>query len=532
MDAPARRPTRRYPTITAGLVAVAVTLTACAGGDDGADTSPDKPQVLVAGSQMSSFPSLDTGAITLAGYEGQRLIGNLIYEGLTKRDVSDPDAPAGVAPALAESWEVSDDGLTYTFDLREGVTFHDGTPWDADAAIFNLDRYMDPDDPNYVESIVTYYSVLEYVETAEKVDDMTIALHLSEPFAYVLSDLYNVYFASPASLEEGGPDAQAVSPVGTGPFVFDSIEGTDTLTMTRNAEWWGEGPLLDTFVVKLLPDPAARVAALRAGEVNWVEALPPDDIASLESAGFKVASKKFDWVWPWRLLADREPFDDVRVRQAMNYAIDREAIADQLLSGTAFPAYQTLAEASPWFDETDSIYSYDPERARELLAEAGHPDGFAITVGYISSGSGSMQPKIMNEALQAQLAEVGIDVTLEPVEFSVMMGKYGDGMVGWQAYNASQSLEQPSSWATSFLCGASRTGYCNEEVDALLAQALVTVDDAARGQLLTDAMSITTEEAIWMFVVNDSAPRAMAADVMGYEQPMSWWVEFNGVYIE
>lgn len=522
---------RRSLATLAAATALVLGVSACSAGTP-EGTPETTEQVLIAGSQMSSFPSLDTGAITLAGYEGQRLIGNLIYEGLTKRDVSDPDAPAGVAPALAESWEVADDGLTYTFSLREGVTFHDGTPWDADAAIFNFTRYMDESDPNYVASIVTYYSVLEYVESVEKVDDMTIALHLSEPFAYVLADLYNVYFASPTSLEEGGPDLQATNPVGTGPFTFDNISGTDTLTMVANEDWWGEGPELDTFVVKLLPDAAARVAALRAGEVNWIEAVPPDDIPALESAGFQIASKKFDWVWPWRLMVDREPFDDVLVRQAMNYAIDREAIANQLLGGYAYPAYQVLAEASPWFDAEDSIYGYDPARAEELLTEAGYPDGFEITVGYISSGSGSMQPKVMNEALQAQLAEVGITVNLEPVEFSVMMGKYQEDMPGWQAYNSAQSLEQPSSWATSFRCDVSRTHYCNEQVDSLLDEALVTVDDTTRGQLLTDAMSIVTDEAIWMFVVNDSAPRAMAADVAGYEQPMSWWVEFNSVSIE
>lgn len=522
----ARRPRLAARIGLASAAALALVLSACTSAP-----APDAEQELVAGSQMAAFPSLDTGAITLAGYEGQRLIGNLIYEGLTKRDVSDPDAPAGVAPALAESWEVTEDGLEYTFFLREGVAFHDGTPWNADAAIFNFNRYMDENDPNYVESIVTYYALLAFIDSVEKVDEMTIAIHLNQPFAYLLSDLYNVYFASPASLEESGPEGQASNPVGTGPFVFDSLTGTDTLSMVRNEDWWGDGPQLDRFTVRLLPDPAARVAALRAGEVNWIEAVPPDDIASLESAGFQVASKKFDWIWPWRLLVDREPFDDVRVRQAMNYAIDREAIADELLHGTAYPAYQVLAEASPWYDPADSIYSYDPERAVELLTEAGYPDGFEITVGYISSGSGSMQPRVMNEALQAQLAEIGITVNLEPVEFSVMLGKYGDGMAGWEAYNSAQSLEQPSSWATSFRCGTARTYYCNPEVDELLDQALVTVDEAERGQMLTDAMSIATEEAIWMFVVNDSAPRAMAAEVQGYEQPMSWWVEFNDVSI-
>jgi peptide/nickel transport system substrate-binding protein len=516
-------------SIVAAIAAVALSLSACAAGEE---TATEVDQTFVVGSQMSSFPSLDTGAITLAGYEGQRLIGNLIYEGLTKRDVSDPDAPAGVGAALAESWEAAEDGLSYTFTLRDGVTFHDGTAWDADAAIYNLDRYMNEDDPNYVASIVTYYTVLTYVESVEKVDDMTIKFNLEEPFAYFLADLYNVYFASPASLDADGPEGQASNPVGTGPFVFDTVDGNESISFTKNDEWCGEGPLLDRFVVELIPDAAARVAALRAGRVDWIEAVNPDDIAGLESAGFQVATKKFDWEWSWQLMMDQAPFDNILVRQAMNFAIDREAIAEQLLGGTAVPAYQVLAEASLFYDDADNIYEYDPEKATDLLAEAGYADGLEINVGYISSGSGSMQPKIMNEALQSQLAEVGITVNLEPVEFAAMYSKLAEGNTGWQAYNASRSLEQPSSWGSSFSCEESRSSYCSPEVDALLAEALVTVDDDARAGLITDAMSQVTEDAAWMFVVNDSAPRAMAPGVAGYEQPMSWWVEFNDVYME
>ena len=523
----------RRALLGAGIaVTAALVLSACATSSASVPTG-DAEQELVIGSQMASFPSLDTGAITTAGYEGQRLIGNLVYEGLTKRDVSDPNAPAGVAPALAKSWEVSEDGLEYTFSLQDGVLFHDGTEWDADALIYNITRYMDENDPNYDPVLITYYAVLNFVDHVEKVDDMTVAFVLKEPFAFFLADLYNVYFASPTSLEEDGPSGQAAHPVGTGPFVFDELKQNQSISFVRNEDYWGDVPKLDRLTVELIPDPSARTAALRSGRVDWIEAAQPDDLASLESAGFVATGNAFDWEWSWQLMTGDEPVDDIRVRQAMNYAIDRESIAEDLLHGTAVPAYQMFAGASLYYSGDDDLYSYDPEKAKSLLAEAGYADGVSLKVGYITAGSGSMQAKAMNEALQAQLAAVGIDVTLEPVDFSGMYAKLGEGDTGWHAANQAFSLEQPSSWKGFwFGCDGNFFGYCNEEAEALYDEALVTVNDEDRAALLTEVGHLVTEDAAWLFVANDTAPRAMSASVKGFEQPKSWWIDFTGVYME
>ena len=519
---------RRILAAAAAAAIAALTLAGCAGG--GTPAAAD--QELVIGSQMASFPSLDTGAITTAGYEGQRLIGNLVYEGLTKRDVSDPNAAAGVAPSLAESWDVSEDGLTYTFHLQEGVTFHDGEAWDADALLYNIDRYMNEDNANYDPVLITYYAVLNFVESVEKVDDLTVDFTLNQPFAFFLADLYNVYFASPASLEEAGSAGQAKNPVGTGSFIFDSLEENQSISYVRNDDYWGTLPKLDRITVELIPDAAARTSALRAGRVDWIEAAQPDDFASLEAAGFVTTGNAFDWEWSWQLFTDVAPFDDIRVRQAMNYAIDRESIAEDLLHGTASPAFQMFAEASLYYDEADNIYSYDPEKAKALLAEAGYADGIDITVGYITAGSGSMQAKAMNEALQGQLAEVGVRVELDPVDFAGMYAALGEGNTGWNAANQAFSLEQPSSWSWSLLSDTNYFGYSNPEFDALHAEALITTDDAARAALLTEAGSIQTADAGWMYVANDTAPRAMSASVTGFEQPKSWWIDFTNVSME
>ncbi|MDQ1129912.1 ABC transporter substrate-binding protein [Microbacterium sp. SORGH_AS_0888] len=521
---------RRRLAVAGVTLAVALTLAACAGGS-GSKGADD--QELVIGSQMASFPSLDTGAITTAGYEGQRLIGNLVYEGLTKRDVSDPNAPAGVAPALAASWKVSDDGLTYTFDLQKGVKFHDGTDWNADALLYNIHRYMDSSDPHYDPVLITYYTVLTYVDSVKKVDDSTVAFTLKKPFAFFLADLYNVYFASPTSLDKDGSAGQASHPVGTGPFVFDELQQNQSISFTRNDHYWGREPKLERITVTLIPDPSARTAALRSGRVDWIEAAQPDDLAGLKSAGFVATGNAFDWEWSWQLMTGQKPFDDIRVRQAMNYAIDRKAIADDLLHGTAVPAYQMFAAASPYYTDADNIYSYDPDKAKALLTAAGYPDGVDVTVGYITAGSGSMQAKAMNEALQAQLAKVGFRVTLAPVDFSGMYAKLGAGNTGWQAANQAFSLEQPSSWKGFwFGCDGNFFGYCNKDAEALYDQALGTVDDAKRAALLTQVGHLVTEDAAWLFVVNDTAPRAMSSAVKGFQQPKSWWIDFTDVYME
>jgi peptide/nickel transport system substrate-binding protein len=524
-----KRGTRRLVAIAAAVTVAALTLAGCAAGGGG--STADK-QELIIGSQMASFPSLDTGAITSAGYEGQRLIGNLVYEGLTKRDVSDPDKPAGVGAALAKSWDVSSDGMEYTFHLQKGVKFTDGTPFNADAVLYNIHRYMDKTDPHYDPKLITYYSVLGFVKDVSKVDRSTVKFTLNKPFAFFLADLYNVYFASPTSLDKSGSAGQAKKPVGTGPFIFDSETPNQTISFVKNKSYWGKVPKLDRITVDLIPDPAARTAALRSGRVDWIEAAQPDDFASLKAAGFVTTGNSFDWEWSWQLMTKEKPFDDIRVRQAMNFAIDRKAIADDLLHGTATPAYQMMAPASLYYDKADDIYSYDPDKAKSLLTEAGYPGGIDITVGYITSGSGSMQAKSMDEALQAQLAKVNIRVTLAPVDFSGMYAKLGAGNTGWQAANQAFSLEQPSSWnGFWFGCDGNLFGYCNADADALYSKALVTTDDAERASLLTQVGHDVTEDAAWMFVVNDTAPRAMSASVKGFKQPKSWWIDFNDVYI-
>lgn len=526
------RITRRVAAIAATLAAAALVVAGCSATPE--ETSGDVEQTLRIGSTRATFTSLDSGALSGGGYEGQRLVGNTIYEGLTRKDISDPDTVAPVdAPALAESWDISEDGLAYTFHLREGVTFHDGTPWDADAAIFNFDRYMDEANPYYDATVSANYGVLSRITSIDKVDEMTITLHLGEPYAYFLGEFYVIYFASPTSLETDGTAGQAVRPVGTGPFAFESQNGDEDITLVRNEEYWGEVPRLETLQIVNIPDSAARIAALRSDRVDWIEGVSPDDIPSLESAGFIVTQKLFDWVWFWSYDVEKEPFDDQRVRLALNFAIDREAIADSLLNGTAVPLRQIMPEVNPLYDPADDLYEYDPELARDLLAEAGYPDGFEMVLSYPDSGSGYMMPREMNEALQAQLAEIGVDVTfvVEDNPSYNALAAAGEATAG--ARMAAGTMDLYSTWnGYLFGCGVSRWNYCNEDVSTILEEAEVTVDDDERGALLQEAAALLTVDAPRLSVVSDTAPRAMSSRVQGYEQPRHWWIDFNDIYMD
>ena len=520
-------------TIVAMCCTTLVALTACGGGSSSSGSSDPVAGggTLVIGSYMSSFPSLDTGAITTAGFEGQREIGNLVYEGLTKRDVSDPNGVPGVAPALATSWTTSPDGMSYTFALREGVTFQDGTPWNADALIFNFDRYTNKANPYYDPQLIIYYQVLNFVKAATKIDDYTVKFEMNSPDAYLLADLYNVYFASPASLKQAGSAGQAKHPVGTGPFTFGSQQGNQSMKFTRNNNYWGTVPKLQGITVVLIPDPAARTAALKSGRVNWIESVPSDDLASLKDGGFTITQNAYDWSWSWQFLVDKKPFDDVRVRQAINYAIDRKAISDDLLKGTGYPQYQAVGPASPFYDEANDIYEYDPAKAKELLTAAGYPDGFTTSIGYVTSSAGAMEPAAMNTAIQSQLAKVGIKLDIEPAGFSTIDADLVGGQKGWSGENSELSLEQPSFWSFLWACGKNEFNYCNKSVDALLTQAQQTQDDTARTKLLTQVIHLVTLDAPWLFVVGDTSPRALAPTVKGFVQPKSWWINFNDVYI-
>jgi peptide/nickel transport system substrate-binding protein len=287
--------------------------------------------------------------------------------------------------------------------------------------------------------------------------------------------------------------------------------------------------------LKPIPDPSARIAALRSGEVNWIEYPTPDDISSLKSAGYQIDQNSYDHIWPWLFNTSEKPWNNVKVRQAANYAINREAMATDLLHGTATPAYQLIPPANAAYSSKNFTYSYDPAKAKQLLKEAGYPNGFSATLSYPTSGSGNMIPGPMNEELQSDLAKVGIRITLQPMEWSTMLTQFITGKVpnSASATNISLTFQQESSWEEEFL-GSSPiniTHFNNPQVNKLLTEAQSVVNTSAREKLYTQAGNIITEDAPWLFVVNDENPRALSPSVHGFIEPKSWFVNLTTVSV-
>jgi peptide/nickel transport system substrate-binding protein len=274
---------------------------------------------------------------------------------------------------------------------------------------------------------------------------------------------------------------------------------------------------------------------LRSGAVNWIEAPNPDDIAALQSSGFQITANSYDHDWPWILDMSTGPLADVRVRQALNYAIDRDAMAKTLLHGTADPAAQLVPRSHQAYSADNDTYDLDLAKARSLLKAAGYADGFPLVVQYPTSGSGNMQPTPMNEELQGDLAKVGVKVQLKPVEWAALLGQFLSGKFpeGVNAVNVSLPMYQESIWNNLFQSGAflNEGGYSNPDVDALLKKAASTVDRDARYALLTQASALITKDAPWLFVVNDRNPRAMSNQVHDFVQPRSWFVDLTQVYV-
>jgi len=529
--------------LAAGVVATITVTAACGGGGSkstagtaSSSTGSGSGGTLIIGMTASDIPQLDTVLAGGQGYEGDRFVGNQLYDGFTKFDLKQSTEVPKVVPDLAESWTVTPDASTWTFKLRPGVTFHDGTPWNADAAVFNFDRFTNKQSPYYSATLgATAGLAIVGIKTVTKVDDLTIEIDTNGPDAHLPSDLTTVYMASPTAVKKDGNDGFANNPVGTGPFKFVSVTRGQRLELTKNESYWAGAPKLDKLILRPIPDATARVAAIRSGEVNWIEVPPPDDVASLKGDGFQILTNQYDHIWPWIFDTSQKPWNDVRVRQAAEYAINRDAMAKTLLHDTAQPAAQLTPPANASYSKADDMYGYDPAKAKQLLADAGYPNGFKATVSIPTSGSGNMIPIPMNEELQRDLGAVGIQVELKPIEWAAMLQQFAGGKFpdGASAVNISLTFQAEATWSLLFNSKSPINigKYANPVVDQALTQAAGTLDDAARNKLYEQASAQITKDAAWLVVVNDLNPRALSPKVHGFIQPKSWFADLTTVSV-
>ena len=490
---------------------------------------------LIVAMTSTDLPGIDTAAAFTQGGEGLRWVGLQLYDGLTRFDLSQETSQAELVGGLAESWS-TEDAVNWTFTMRDGVTFHDGTPWNVEAAVFNLDRYTNPDSEFFTLGMAGLAGLFtQSIASYEALDDATLAITTNRPWSHLPEDLALLPMASPSAFRELGNEGFAASPVGSGPFMFESIEPGERLVMAANPDYWLGAPQVARLIVRPVPDPTARVAALRAGEVNWIEYASPDDVPGLRDEGFQILTNTYSQVWRGLFDTSKPPWDDVRVREAAALAIDRVAIAEYLLSGTAEPAFQAAPRSDPGYDPDFEGYRQDLDRARELLAEAGLSDGFSTTASVPTGGSGNMLPVPMAERIKADLAEIGIDLEILTGEWGSIFGEFNSGQMplGADMTMWASTFVLPGLWSVWLhsQSPANAGRYTDPDLDALLGQLDAATEPAERAELFRQVNHQASSSHPWLFVVNDLHPRALAANVQGFINPQSWFIDLTTVTV-
>src|SRR5213080_1638620 len=431
-------------------------------------------------------------------------VGRRVVETL----VTFPDESTQVVPGLAESWTVSKDGLRYTFKLRRGVAFHDGSPFNAEAVKFSIERQINPEHPfNKLGKYPFANFFFGNVKAVEVVDPSTVEFVLKEPRASFLAILTAgaASIVSPTAVKKLGVD-YALQPVGTGPFRYVAWDRGQRVVLERNAQYWKSPVKVERVIYRPIVEDQARLTELLTGALDLIVGTPPDYVGQLESSGKVTLLKQVGaHVWYLGINNQKKPFDDKRVRQALNYAVNKDAIVRDVLKGTGTLSRGPVLPNTWGADSALKPYPYDPERARKLLAEAGYPSGFSTTLWVPESGSGMQAPVPMSTVIQSNLKAVGVTVTLQTMEWGAYLAKLRTKEQELFALSWMAGTEDPdmvmypllhsSQWTPA---GPNRALYKNERFDELLHQARLTTDQKKRADLYRQAQRILVDDAPWV----------------------------------
>ncbi|WP_309393333.1 ABC transporter substrate-binding protein [Chelatococcus sambhunathii] len=493
--------------------------------------APTPQDTLVVG-QLAEPRALDPATVT--GANDFRILAN-VFEGLTRFRRGSLE----VGGALAERWEILDGGRTYIFHLRDGVRFHDGTAFDAEAVKFNLERLIDPKHPAAGTGPFPFAFFFSAVKQVEVVDPLTVRLRLDEPYAPLLANLAHPsgYMASPAALTKLGRDFGR-APVGTGPFRFGLWESGRQLRLIANEAYRGGAPKSKALVFRPIVDPNARASEMLAGGLDVMVELAPDSVAAFrDRSRFRIHEAGGPHLW-FLILNTREgPLKDARVRRALNLAIDKQAIADHVLQGTATVPAGPISEAfGPASDPEVKAYPHDPEAARRLIREAG-AEGATLKLLASEGGSGMLEPIAMATAIQSDLGKVGLKVEIETFEWNAYLARVNGGLKEAAMAEMAWMTTDPHTLASLSLMGSAtpdkggfNAGYYeNPEVDRLLDEARAEQDSEARAALYRRIDRIVHDDAPWAFVATWRQSAVTSAAVSGFELQPSFLMDLSGV---
>jgi peptide/nickel transport system substrate-binding protein len=480
------------------------------------------------------------------GFEGYRFVGYNLYDSLVLWDLSaaGADKAADIKSGLATEWHIDEgNSKRWIFTLRQGVKWHDGCDFTADDVVWNMSHSTSEKAPEFDPS--QFAQARPYLGTyagVEKIDDHTVAFDTKVPDSLFPYEISYVLMISPCRAKEVKYNwtEYALHPSGTGPYKFDKIVPHQRLEFVPNTGYWDKArvPKQDRLVLVPMPEASTRTAALLSGQVDWIEAPSPDAIDRLKAAGMQIVTKVYPHNWSYQLNFVKGPFADKRVRQAANYALNRQDMKE-MLNGLMLEEYATVPPSTPYYGHP-ILYKHDPEKAKALLKEAGCVP-CKVTFAISTSGSGQMQPLPMNELVKSQMEEVGFQVTLNTMDWNALLDLTRAGVDKYpdvNAINVSRQTQDPFNalirhvWTGAWAPKGSNWGhYSNPEMDKLVEAILSEFDTAKRLQLLTKMHELMSEEAALIFVAHDVNPRAMSPKVHGFVQAQSWFQDLTPVTV-
>lgn len=447
------------------------------------------------------------------------------------------DGSTDIEPGLATSWESSEDGLTWTFSLRKGVTFHDGTPFNAEAVLFSLNRQHDKTHSFHnIQGSYTYWvatGLAEIVDTITAIDEFTLKIQLKTPYAPFIYTIAITPFSivSPTAVKKFG-DRYSNNPVGTGPFKFVRWDRNDKIVLEANENYWGGRPVLERIIFRSIPDNSVRLIELQQGKLHAMEFPNPDDLQQIQNdENLQLLSQPGMSIGYLAMNMEKPPLNNHKVRLAINHAINKSDIITHLYQGLGIPAKNPIPPTMWSYDDSIEDYAYDPKRAKQLLTEAGYPNGFETTLWalpvprpYIPDG------RALAEVLQSELKNIGIETKILTYDWGTYLEKtkYGEhdmAMLGWSA-----DLGDPDNFFYFLLSKTSAEKpagniafYRSDEMQSVLEQARATSDKDKRISLYKEAQQIFHKDVPWVPLAHAKQVLVINKMVKNLTlQPLNW----------
>ncbi|WP_319405726.1 ABC transporter substrate-binding protein [uncultured Desulfosarcina sp.] len=513
---------KKIITLLTGMM-LAVSLVLTGTGSKAGAAAEAKEKVLVVG-RMADSVILDP--INASDNESWRATEQ-IYDNLVVLNPKNFD----IIPSLATSWKISPDGKVYTFTLRDGVKFHDGTDFNAAAVVFNIVRWWDKSNPYHTGGTFPYFTLgfggfkgdpKSIIQDVKAVDKNHVQITLNSPFAPFLYYMAMCYtpIASPDAIKKYG-DQFGRHPVGTGPFIFQEWKTNDTLSLVKNPIYWQKGlPKLDKLIFRTIPDATARLTALQNGELDLMDGLNPSDVASVTGdRKLQLIKRPAVNVGEVNFNVTKPPFDNVKVRQALSMAVNKQGLIDAFYYGLAIPAKSVLSASSWAYNQNLKDYQYDPDAAKKLLAEAGYPNGFTTDFWVMPVSRPYMpQPQTIAESLQADFAKIGVKTNIISLDWATYLKKAYNGEIPMAMWGLTITIEPD--YAMTFTYDKNRATppnatnialYKSDKVTDLIGQARKNVNQNERAKLYAEAQQIAHDDAPILFLVH-SIPVLAAAD--------------------